>query len=52
VLLALAIAVGLDPQLTAPVAYTVWSLVFLGLAVGLRSRRSVTNAGVPVLHGG
>jgi hypothetical protein len=52
VLVAVAVAAALDAALTAPVAYTVWSLVFLGLAIGLRSRRSVTNAGVPVLHGG
>lgn len=43
----LAAAAALDPQLTAPLVYTVWSLLFLGLAVGLRSRRAVANAGVP-----
>lgn len=47
VTIGLAAAAALDPQLTGPVAYTVWSLVFLGLAAGLRSRRAVANAGVP-----
>lgn len=45
--IALAAAAALDPQLTAPLVYTVWSLLFVGLAVGLRSRRAVANAGVP-----
>lgn len=43
----LAAAAALDAQLTAPLVYTVWSLLFVGLAMGLRSRRSVANAGVP-----
>lgn len=30
-----------------PLAYAVWSLVLLGLAPGLSSRRAVANAGVP-----
>jgi len=43
--LVVAAAVAAPPLL--PVAYAVWSLAFLGLAVGLRSRREVANAGVP-----
>jgi hypothetical protein len=30
-----------------PTLFAVWSLSFLGLAVGLRTRREVANAGVP-----
>jgi hypothetical protein len=30
-----------------PLAYALWSLVLLGLASGLTSRRAVANAGVP-----
>lgn len=31
----------------APLAFALWSLVLLGLASGLNSRRAVANAGVP-----
>lgn len=51
VAIGLAVATSLDPQLTAPVVYTVWSLLFLGLAVGLRSRRSVHHAGIALASG-
>lgn len=54
VIAALAIAVGVAQVLHAGLAipYGVWSLSFLGLAAGLRTRREVPNYGVPAAQQG
>ena len=54
VIAALAIALGVAQVLHAGLAipYGVWSLSFLGLAAGLRSRREVPNYGVPAAQQG